>query len=335
MGAVVPLRQATGLRHLTIENLVAHDSLLSVALLTQLTELTLAPWDDGGTCLAVGDPPRAPLAATTQLQALCFTGEFPAWLWNHEGQHEADLPLVLPPNLTRLEALVPTCGPGMFWRHIAACTRLVNLTVQVYCESAADHPSWMLYHLANSLQGLQHLKVEGDVNYASLAFLPEVLGLLAGTAAGQQQQEERGWDWEDLAAPGLGATAAYTSAVVPPPNMGGLKGLQTLEFPYGYRFRCCGPHHWHALAGCRSLQELQWVEAWQVPPADVTFLGVIDLEVLVSAPLLSATMTVLRAFPLLQQLVLQLEMPCAEVSCKLPLLSCRGIAGMFDWDSLA
>jgi hypothetical protein len=218
------------------------------------------------------------------------------------------LPLVLPPHLTRLEVLVPSCRPGRFWRHIAACTQLVSLTVWKYCaDAAADHPSWMLRRLVDSLPHLQHFTLRG-FGAAGDPILPGVLRLLASTEAGQQQQEEQGWDWADLAAPGLGATAAYNTVVVPPPNIGRLTALRTLDFlGHGYHFRCCGAHHWHALAECKALQQLHGLDAWQAPPVQVKLAAVTELQLLGAAPF-NDTLAVLRAFPALQQLVLKLDL---------------------------
>jgi hypothetical protein len=283
-------------------------------LLTQLTELQLMTGGED-LSLALAYPPKAPLAEMTALRALNLNDNTYFRLSQDFDAQEATLPLVLPPHLTRLEVLVPFCQPGMFWRHITACTGLVSLTVDTgYISAAADHPSWMLYHLAKSLEGLQHLEVSGQAaDHAAPGMLLEVVGLLAGTEAGQQQ-EEQGWDWQDLAAPGLGATAVYNSVVVPPPNMGSLTALRTLDFlGHGYQFRCCGPHHWRALAGCRDLQQLHWVEACQVPPAGVQFPGVTDLKLVVCAPAVSGTVAVLGAFPALQQLLLRLDLPSTEV----------------------
>jgi hypothetical protein len=307
--------QATGLRSLTLDNVVGNDSLLALQLLTQLTGLTLSAFSAGGPCLAVGDPPVAPLAGMTRLRELClYNNGFPMWLWNDEGEGEADLPLVLPPHLTLLEALLPRCSPGMFWRHVTACRQLVRLTLHAepICD-AADHPSWVLHQLASSLVGLQYLEVRGFVSN-SPAILPEVLGLLADTEAGQQQQQQ-GWDWADMAAPGLEDETRSSNVVVPPPNMGALTALRTLQIDHGYQFRCCSPHHWHALAGCCGLRQLHLIQAWVAPPAGVKFTGVTDLKLMIDAPALSATAAVLGAFPALQQLLLKLDLPCPEVSC--------------------
>jgi hypothetical protein len=307
MGAVVPLQQAKALRSLTINGLSDSYSLCYLRLLTQLTALQLAPGDVYNVGLVVGEAPQAPLAVLMQLRALCLSDDGAFHLTMGSSAKEATLPLVLPPHLTRLEVLVPDCRPGRFWRHIAACTGLVSLTVHTESSSgaAADHPSWMLHQLAISLPNLQHFTLDGFGRCAEHT-LPQVLGLLAATEAGQQQQQEQGWDWEDLTGLGLGPGTDFKSVMVPPPNMGAFTVLRTLEFPtcYGYSFRCFGPHHWHALAGCKRLQQLRGFEAWGVPPAGVKFLGVTNLEVLVSHPLRD-TVAVLGAFPALQQLELK------------------------------
>jgi hypothetical protein len=312
MGAVAPLQQATGLRSLTFEHLADSCSLVYLPLLTQLTELSISPWRDEDVGLAVGNPPRTPLADMTHLRSLCLDQSdnlYKFKLCEDDSVDQTTLPLVLPPNLTELEVAVPSCWPGTFWRQIAGCSQLVSLTVIMVfnddVDAAADHPSWMLHHLAGCLPHLQHLSMHG-FGKPDTPHLPVVLGVLAFTVAGQQQEEEHGWDWADLAAPGLGETAADNIVVVPPPNMGALTALQTVEFGDGYQFRCCGPHHWHALAGCSALQELHWVEAWQVPPAGVKFPGVTDLKLLVAPP--GDTVSVLGAFPTLQTLRLELDL---------------------------
>jgi hypothetical protein len=185
-----------------------------------------------------------------------------------------------------------------------------------YVKAAAGHPSWMLYRLAGRLRHLQHLTLQG-YGVEDTPILPALLANLAETPAGQQQQQERGWDWGDLAAPGLGGTNSFNAVVVPPPNMGALSALQTLDFHHSHYFRCCGPHHWHALAGCQALQQLHGLEAWQVPPAGVKFPGVTRLKILVATPL-GDLVTVLGAFPALQQLRLsqQLTAPATQqVGC--------------------
>jgi hypothetical protein len=324
MGAVAPLQQATGLRSLTIPDLADGYSLVYLRLLTQLTELQLAPWGGDGdgepdVGLVVGRPPRAPLADMTHLRALSLLDGIPFTLCKNSSVDEAFLPLVLPPTLTRLEVLVPVCEPGAFWRHIAACSQLVSLTVTThYAEAAADHPSWMLCRLAGRLPHLQHLSLHGSGSREE-PILPEALGLLAGTEAGQQQQWEQGWDWRDLAAPGLGDGARYNNVVVPPPNMGAFTALRTLEFAntWGYSLRCCGPHHWRTLARCRGLQQLHGLEAWAVPPAGVKFPGVTDLKLVIRGPALFAMPAVLGAFPAMEDLLLRVELPSRpEVRCR-------------------
>jgi hypothetical protein len=305
LGAVVPLQQATGLRSLTIEGMADSYSLQYLPLLTQLTELCIRRLPEAKVGLVVGT--KAPLADMRHLRmmSLGVGDRFPFQLCQDNDIDQASLPLVLPPHLTQLEVCVPQCEPGMFWRHIAACRQLLNLTVHhEFVVAAADHTSWMLYCLADGLPHLQHLTIVGD-GHAAEEILQEVLDLLAGTQEAQQQQEEQGWDWEDLAAPGLGTTRAFEWVVVPPPNMGRLTSLQTLHFTFCSRLRCCGPHHWHALAGCRSLQQLHWAEAWAVPPAGVKLPGVTDLQIGVFPS--SDTLAVLGAFPALQQLELELH----------------------------
>jgi hypothetical protein len=297
MGAVVPLQEATGLRSLTIEHLPDSYSLGYLPLLTQLTELRMGSCDRIRASLVVGANLKAPLADMTGLRALSL-GVSDGWafqLCHDNSVDQADLPLVLPPHLTRLEMLVTDCEPGAFWRHIAACSQLVDLTVNLDIASVPeDHPSWMMCCLAGSLPHLQHFTVMWHGSEGS-EVTQGVLGLLADTEEAQQQQEEQGWDWEDVTAPGLGW------ASVPPPNMGGLTALRTLHFPLSQPCGCCSPHHWHALAGCRSLQQLYGLDAWAVPPAGVKFPGVTDLKMLVSTPL-GDTVAVLGAFPALQKL---------------------------------
>jgi hypothetical protein len=311
MRAVPPLRQAKALRRLTIDRLADSYSLVYLRLLTQLTELSMSSWGEEDVGLVVGNPPKAPLADMIHLRALNLDPDGSEFkLCEDSSVNQATLPLVLPPNLTRLEVAVPSCRPGMFWRHMAACSQLVSIRVwEYYVDAAADHPSWMLCRLADSLRNLRHFTIDG-FGKTDTSFLPAVLGKLARTAAGQQQQEEQGWDWAGLAAPGLGATAAYNTVVVPPPNMSGLVALQTVTFTYGYELRCCGPHHWRALAGCKQLQQLSGLEAWAVPPAGVKFPGVTDLRILVSTPPGDAV-TVLGAFPALQKLQLKLDLGLA------------------------
>jgi hypothetical protein len=318
---VVPLQQATGLRSLTIDHLLDSYSLQYLRALTQLTELRLTPSRRDSVFLALSNPPRAPLADMTHLKALCLGTEVCddhltlgtelrfglSW---EEDVNEADLPPVLPPHVTRLEiACQPWCLPGMFWRHIAACTGLVSLRMHIqFHTTALQHPSWMLHQLAGSLGCLEDLYLAGDhARFVAKEppHLPEALGLLAATEAGQQQQEEQGWDWEDLAAPGLGATARYNFVVVPPPNMNSFAALHTLKVE-SWWLRCCGPHHWYALAGCRGLQQLQWLDAWAVPPAGVKFPGVTNLKLLMSSPTHGVS-AVLGAFPALQQLQLKVS----------------------------
>jgi hypothetical protein len=256
MGAVVPLQQAKALRFLDLMGLADSYSLCYLPLLTQLTELRLSTHDLVNVELVVGE--RAPLAGMKHLRALRLGGRFHLCL--DSSMDQADLPLVLPPQLTKLEVKVPRCEPGEFWFHIAACSRLVSLTVWCYANAAADHPSWMLCRIADSLKCLKHLALHCHITNEQTV-VPEVLGMLAGTQAGFQQEEEQGWEWEDLAAPGIAAIPDYSRVVVPPPNMGALTALQTIELAAPKSLWCCGPYHWHALAGCRALRQLHGLEA--------------------------------------------------------------------------
>jgi hypothetical protein len=277
LGAVVPLQQAKALRSLSIPGLNDSYSLCYLPLLTQLTELRLchtrAEYEYDLDLVVLGT--KAPLADMTGLRALTLGYKRAVHLYQYSSVNQATLPLVLPPNLTRLEVTPPDCQPGMFWRHIAACSQLVSLKVCCHTvEAAADHPSWMLCRLAGSLPHLQHFTMEVFVCMHPLRTLQGVLGLLAGTEEAQQQQEEQGWDWGDITAPGLASAYPLTDVVVPPPNMGAFTALQALHCDTNHPCRCCGPHHWHALAGCKALQQVSGLEAWAVPPAGVKFPGV-------------------------------------------------------------
>jgi hypothetical protein len=303
LGAVVPLQQAKALRTLTIPGLGDDCSLAYLPLLTQLTELRLDTQNEHMYDVGLVVTGKAPLAAMTGLRALSLGDGGRFHLCNFNSMNQATLPPVLPPHLTRLEVHPPHCQSGMFWRHIAACSQLVSLTVRYHSvEAAADHPSWMLCRLAGSLPNLQHFTMGGFSCRPTLPILQGVLGLMAGTQEAQQQQEEQGWDWGDMAAPGLASAFPLTDVVVPPPNMGAFTALQALHCYTNHPCRCCGPHHWHALAGCSSLRQVYGLEAWAVPPAGVKFPGVTDLKLAIVPSVLSATTAVLGAFPALQQL---------------------------------
>jgi hypothetical protein len=323
LGALVPLQKATGMTSLFLHNVVDDYSLMYVPQLTQLTFLHLEPASIDSASLVFGPLLQAPLAAMTSLQTLQMEAGF--GLCHRAGVAEEDLPLALPPNITYLEAAVPRCGPGMFWRHVAACTNLVSLDLNIqggcFENDAAGHPSWMLYHVASSLVHLEELYIDGD-SYRQPAFythLPEVLELLAGTQAAQQQQEEQGWDWRQLPVPPLAQEPAdYNTVVVPPPNMGRLTALQGVRVHYcwpldntpyssGWWLQCGGPHHWHALAGCSALKDVEGLHVSQPPPAGVKLPCVTKLQALLSTSP-AATMDVLAAFPALQDLNLQLAL---------------------------
>jgi hypothetical protein len=213
-------------------------SLMYLPLLTQLRELALTPCDDGGDFyIALGNPPRAPLAAMTGLVSLKLTSAF--GLAHDKHVDEAELPLLLPPNLEQLHVEFWHDTPSDFWRHIAGCSNLISIHLQTspcdeYC--ATDHPSWMLYTIAGSLGRLQHLHLQGSPCWEeSPGDLHELLSELAETEAAQQQEEQHGWDWMEDPVSVLGpgdlsqqARPCDNYIMLPPPNMGGLSALQSL-----------------------------------------------------------------------------------------------------------
>lgn len=329
MGAVVALQHATGLRSLDLDNLRDSRGLMYIALLTQLTSLSLAP--GGVASLSVNNHPDPPLFRMTGLRRLTIWAGFHLCL--DEDVDEDDLPLLLPPNLTQLKVIVPrTQRHGGFWRHIAACTGLVELEVLVDDCIREGHPSIMLQQLAGSLKGLRKLVLGGGADpgprHAHVNYLPGVLGLLADTEAAQQQEEEQGWDWEEapttlLLGLGLGLfftdLCPFSNVVLPPPNMGGFTALEELcverGTSSGWWLLCSAPHHWHALAACTALRRLEGLHAVQPPPAGVKFPGVTRL-VAVTSTHPGDIAGVLRAFPALKQLELVLTPPPAdEVGC--------------------
>lgn len=237
MGAVVPLQRATRLTSLNISNLGDSYSLMYLPLLTQLRELALKPCDDSGDFfLAINNPPRAPLAAMTDLLSLKV---FKGFGLSQREVDEEDLPLLLPPNLERLHVEFWSDTPSGFWRHIAGCTALVRLHLESSPRGQYEvtkHPSWLLHTLARRLGRLQHLHLQGSPQWddPSPDDLQQVLALLASTAAAQQQQEQHGWDWQQVSVPVLGPGDLHQHTcdhhmLLPPPNMGGLSALQTLQ----------------------------------------------------------------------------------------------------------
>jgi hypothetical protein len=322
LGAIVPLQRAAALRHLTLQVMPDHESLKYLPLLTQLRELELTdPWDDPA--LAYGDPCSAPLARMENLAVLKIRAGFQ--LSEHTAQSDAELPQVLPPNLTRLEVSVPACQLGAFWRQVAACSLLVELEVYQEVEepTAADHPSWMLCILAEHLHHLKKLVLQGRAwRQHPVNYMPEVLLALASTEAGQQQQQEHGCDWQQPPVLVFGGERDLCNVVVPPPNMGSFPALQDLQVPFtwldGWWLLCSAPHHWRALAACTALQRLESLQASCPPPAGVKFAGITFLLTAVgTSP--GDTIALLGAFPALRELELKLcPAPAAVVSSQTP-----------------
>jgi hypothetical protein len=327
MGAVVALQRATGLRSLLLIDVTDSHGLMYIPLLTQVTDLYMAGVE-GIASLVVGDPPKSPLLQMEGLRSLSL---MPGWhLCNNWEVDEAGLGPVLPPKLTALEVFVPsTQQPGMFWRHIAVCTDLVTLEVLAGSRLAADNPSIMLQVLAGHLKGLTQLLLGEGYHVAddhSVNQLPEVLGLLASTEEAQQQEEEQGWDWQQppellLGPEAISIGCVHNNVVIPPPNMGGLSALQSLQLQdglgNGWWLVCSAPHHWVALASCRQLRELVGLHASQPPPGDVKFPGVTSLF-LGARTGAGGAVEVLRAFPAVRDLELLLVPPTAEEVSHLP-----------------
>jgi hypothetical protein len=235
------------------------------------------------------------------------------WGWALTGK-KADLndyncPLALPSNLTYLSVEWLECSQGSLWRHVAPCTALQELELQLAVDAAHSHPSWGLHELAGSLGRLRKLviKHEGMKGQGNaLHCLADLLRLLylPGEDAGPEELDAAlALAVPPMLIPGSDMSEAPHHIMLPSPNMAQFSSLEVLQLPGkthdSWWLICCAPHHWQALAGCRRLKQLEGLHASQPPPPGVKFPGVTRLAVTV-AP--GDVFQVLGAFPALVEL---------------------------------
>jgi hypothetical protein len=296
-GALLGLRGAPALRRLKLEVSDMY-SLVYLPALTQLTYLELRS-DYGGDAITIPDSAVIrPLADMPNLVSLKLSSL----------EAGGRLPCALPPNLTRLEMESCCDSSGPWDEHIGQCQHLKELELG-HCSEINVHPTLLVQSLAAAeLTALTQLKLElfEAVEENAEARLADALHTMFARA-GIQQGEWGDWAPNPPLNRENGFDVVDACVMVPPPNMGNLSTLQHLNID-GWWLVVSHEVHWRALAGCSSLKSLQGLHASVPRPLGVIFRHLTRLEVTTSTSP-GDTVTLLGAFPALQQLELTVAPP--------------------------
>jgi hypothetical protein len=290
-GPLMALRHVPALRRLTLKLYERH-SLTYLPVLTQLTHLELL-CEELGSITAPSRRHRkaaSPLVDMTNLLSLQLM----------EADIEGGGRSVLPPNLTRLEAVLSSSATGDWAGQLAGCKQLreVQLTVP-WCEMDV-YPTVLIQGIAKQLTGLVKLGIGmiGDSEDEG-----EMMDRFA-EALFYNSPEDWGVEVIDLLQLPLAVYGdVYQPApyvIIPPPNMGTLSGLQHMGVS-GWWLAVSSERYWRVLAGCSSLRSLSGLHASVPPPAGVTFPHLTRLVVTTSTSP-GNTVTLLGAFPALETL---------------------------------